>query len=173
MILYGASVYYTSVHRKSIIKKLHQFQRLIAIKIIKGYRTISFDAATVLAGITPLDLKIVEIANLYSIKKLNQDVDEIRANELQKAVRFKLRPHPASVKSIEIHQNLPENDELIIYTDGSKTNQHVGAAFTAQLANKELKWQNYRLSEKCSVFQAELIAIKEATKWLTTSTNYT
>jgi hypothetical protein len=42
----------------------------VAIRITKAYRTISFESAIVIAGLTPIELKIEETVKLLSIKSI-------------------------------------------------------------------------------------------------------
>lgn len=53
-----------------------------------------------------------------------------------------------------------------IYTDGSKDNEGVGAAFIVVTPNGRTETQKFRLAPHCTVFQAELLALCEALKWL-------
>ena len=56
--------------------------------------------------------------------------------------------------------------ELNFYTDGSKLDDKVGAGFVVvKKGNVEFK-DNVRLPNECSVFQAEIVAIKEAAAYL-------
>lgn len=64
IILYAAPVWATEINsnkKRILINKLH---RLEAIRIIRAYRTVSYDAATILAGICPIDIT----AKSYSIQ---------------------------------------------------------------------------------------------------------
>jgi len=47
---------------------LLRVQRLINIKIVKAYRTISFEASCMMAGVPPIGIVIEEKARLYKIK---------------------------------------------------------------------------------------------------------
>jgi hypothetical protein len=40
-------------------------QRLIKIKIAKAYRTVSHEALCILTGMTPIDIKMEEAAEIY------------------------------------------------------------------------------------------------------------
>ncbi len=68
-ITYGASVWHDTLRKKTTVKKLTQFQRLMALRIIKGYKTISGDAAIVIAELIPLHLRVQESADMYYLKK--------------------------------------------------------------------------------------------------------
>lgn len=43
--------------------------RLAALRLVRAYRTVSDEAAMVLAGTTPIDLAALERARIYSVKK--------------------------------------------------------------------------------------------------------
>lgn len=59
-----------------------------------------------------------------------------------------------------------QNDyDFWIYTDGSKDCDHVGAGFVVLHKSQIIKKGMARLSNYCSVFQAELIGIKTALEW--------
>jgi hypothetical protein len=50
------------------LRKLQRAQRLINIKIAKAYRTISFAASCLMAGVPPIGIVIAEKAQLYKRK---------------------------------------------------------------------------------------------------------
>lgn len=52
-----------------------------------------------------------------------------------------------------------------IYTDGSKVEGKVGAAFSAWENGSEIKVEKHKLSEYCSVYQAELYALLRASTY--------
>ena len=56
-----------------------------------------------------------------------------------------------------------EDESIHFYTDGSKTKDGVGAGVFSDRLNLKL---SFRLPNHCSVFQAEIMAIKEALSWL-------
>ena len=56
--------------------------------------------------------------------------------------------------------------EITVYTDGSKINNKVGSAFVVFKGNKIIHFQNYRLSDHATVFQAEIHAITQAGLYL-------
>ena len=51
-----------------LLTKLHQVQSLIARKIIRAYKTVPFEASTVLADIIPIELSTRKRATLFAIK---------------------------------------------------------------------------------------------------------
>jgi hypothetical protein len=60
------------------------------------------------------------------------------------------------------------NANVIIYTDGSKTENHVGASMVAVKGSRELHINTQRLRIMCTVFQAELYRISMAVDWIQT-----
>ena len=67
-LLYCSSIWAKNL-TKTNIKKLKSIQRLFAIKMIRGYRTVSYESAVIIAGITPIDIKINEWNNIFQIKR--------------------------------------------------------------------------------------------------------
>ena len=69
------------------------------------------------------------------------------------------KDNPEIIKSYALEYK----DNFKIYTDGSKTETgQVGSAYYIP----EIKTKKIRITDQSSVFTAELIAIKEALKWL-------
>lgn len=64
-ILYAAPVFSTAMSNINLVKKLNRVRRLMAIKISSAYRTISGEAAGVIAGIPPIELIIKERTEVY------------------------------------------------------------------------------------------------------------
>ncbi|KAI4473628.1 hypothetical protein M0802_016017 [Mischocyttarus mexicanus] len=50
-------------------RRLTQAQRYALIRVTKAYRTISTDAVCIIAGVTPIDLLLVEIRNTYFLRR--------------------------------------------------------------------------------------------------------
>lgn len=65
MALYGAPLWAEALTVKSVAQ-LRKPQRAMAIGVIRGYRTISFEAACLMAGCPPWDLEAVFFAGLYA-----------------------------------------------------------------------------------------------------------
>ncbi|XP_060810831.1 uncharacterized protein LOC132904440 [Amyelois transitella] len=62
--LYGAPVWADALSRQNLAS-LRRPQRLMATRAARGYRTISFEAASVLAGSIPWDLEAKTLASLF------------------------------------------------------------------------------------------------------------
>jgi ribonuclease HI len=93
---------------------------------------------------------------------------------MQKPVKASLRPHPAVMNYLdckaEEESHFPA--KFTIYTDGSKTGEHVGCAFSVWQNSQEVYFENKRIEICCSVFQAELLAIRLATIWICNNLKY-
>ncbi|UYV75741.1 hypothetical protein LAZ67_13001183 [Cordylochernes scorpioides] len=106
-----------------------------------GYNTLSTDAALFLSGLIPIEL----VLNFESkITCLNRPINI-----------FKIGPNRTSNYT----------NELIIYTDGSKSENGVGAGWCAIYENIFIYERSYILFYYNSVFQAENIAIFKALEW--------
>jgi hypothetical protein len=172
MLLYGASVWGNVITKKYIIDKLRRVQRIFAIKAIKGYRTISYDAAVVIANLIPIELKIKELINIYKLKNSSGVIIEsLHADLLQRPINTDML-HPATRPQITLTTEInTETNDIEIYTDGSKTDTNVGAGFTVMHNSIEIYSDRLRLAEYCSVFQSELIAILYSLMWITKNIN--
>ena len=167
-ILYCCSVWAKSLTQQNI-KKLKSIQRLFAIKIIRAYRTISYESAITIAGLTPIDLRIKEnnLLNLIKHEKTGQ-VLGLMCDHMERKVDVRLRPHPSLAPRIVFieGQHRPTDYDFEIFTDGSKTYTSVGASYVAFSHGLEQSYGKYRVGTLCSVFQTELIAIQKAIQWL-------
>ncbi|CAK1585034.1 unnamed protein product [Parnassius mnemosyne] len=64
MALYGAPVWARGLARLAV-HHLNAPQRVVAVKMVRGYRTISREAASLLAGLPPWDLEAIVLARLH------------------------------------------------------------------------------------------------------------
>ena len=76
-------------------------------------------------------------------------------------------------KNYTVKQDNLQKEEMLltetqvnIYTDGSKTCNHVGSGFVIYIKGKIIAESSIKLSYNASVFQAEVVAIREAVKAL-------
>ena len=134
-------------------------QRLMAIRMIKGFKTISFEAAVLLSGLTPITLKAKERALTYAVKhpehylnytpindKHTSHIEAtlslafeygISLNDYELPVK-NLIAHPTDripIKNIglEMSDSYPlfSEHEFIFYTDGSKSDYGTGCSVIA------------------------------------------
>lgn len=160
-LTYGAGTWGKNLNVRNS-KQLITIQRMFLLHLTGAYRTTSSQSLQVLLGIPPLNLTVKLQADKSNLLIGNKPIRS--ENCLFKKCQFEntkknLSTHPAITieKSLKIEENFIPYTESNIFTDGSKTEEGTGAAFHSLLENKK-----YRLNKENSVFQAELLAIKEA-----------
>ena len=130
----GAPIWIKSLAKVSYKTKLIRVQRLMNINIAKSFRTVSNEALCIITGMTPIDIKIEETAQLLQITKRTKsegnmaDYDKYITNlPLPQNVEYDVQPkdwlHPAETVRITEHQ---EENGIQIYTYGSKSANGVG-----------------------------------------------
>ncbi|KAJ2939996.1 hypothetical protein O0L34_g14027 [Tuta absoluta] len=95
IVLYAASVWADAAQKLTIQKKLLSIQRGFAQKICKSYRTVSTNAALILSGLIPLDLRIQECKKLYEAKRGRPLPDLIGDRQVERKVCAFSTDHPA------------------------------------------------------------------------------
>ncbi|CAF4921525.1 unnamed protein product [Pieris macdunnoughi] len=166
IVLYAANAWADAANKAYIIKKLDTVQRSFAIKICRAYRTTPLSSLRVLSGLLPLDLRAHENKTLYEIKKGYTACEHLKGAEVEIKTPFCKTSHPATAA---LEYVILSNEELTIngsslqiYTDGSKTEEGVGAAISLWKGDIEIKSQKLHLAHFCTVYQAELMALKRA-----------
>ncbi|XP_026331400.1 uncharacterized protein LOC113238780 [Hyposmocoma kahamanoa] len=168
-IMYAASAWSMATNKLGVKKQLDMVQRGFAQKITKAYRTVSLHSALLLSGLLPLDIRIREAASLYEVKK-GFSRRAIADRELETPTPFVNLPHPseqigtkficlADGAALEQHDNHGRK----IFTDGSKIEGKVGAALSIWDGETETSTRKLKLDQSCTVYQAELLALMEAT----------
>jgi ribonuclease HI len=161
--LYGLSSWGSALRHKYAQTILTQIQRNCLLRVCKAYRTSAADSLCVIAGLMPLHLKA---QMRYEQCKVQTEGFLVRENvNIPIQQRILSTRHP----SIEIeHFTNPTSTHtpLAIYTDGSKMEGRVGFAFVTFYEEEEICNEFYRLPDFCSVFQAELLAIRKALEYI-------
>ena len=67
-LLYACPVWISCIDKKWAKSELESVQRLFAIKMIRGFKDISYHASVVLSGLTPITLKAKERSLIYAAK---------------------------------------------------------------------------------------------------------
>ena len=125
-------------------------RRLINIKVAKAYRTVSNDALCILTGLTPIAIKIQETSQFYQLTKGNRGEEVL----FDRNMGVKYWQHPAETTNFLMDSN--ESASLTrIFTDGSKSEQGVGAGIAIFRLGKHFKNLQYRLNKRCTNNQAE------------------
>ena len=121
--LIGAPVWRKAIDKASYKSKLVRVQTLINIKIAKAYLTVSNDALCILTGLTLTAIKIQEASQFYQLTKGNRREEVL----VDRDMGVKYWHHPAETITFLTESN--EAAGLIqIFTDGSKSEQGVGAS---------------------------------------------
>ncbi|KFM65430.1 Hypothetical protein in type-1 retrotransposable element R1DM, partial [Stegodyphus mimosarum] len=163
-ICYASRVWGTALEKKINSRILRRIQRRILLRVVRGYRTISYEACFVISGFPPIDLHVL------NDKKFKDTISKFMFDT---KVLFEDLPHPADRLPIQIiidANSVDDNFPLVCYTDGSKINNRVGLAYVVFHHGFELEYKLFRIPNECSVFQAELLCISESIKWI--SNNY-
>ena len=73
ILLYGCPIWSPALRINILVNKLRQVQFLIACKIIRSFKTVSFEfeASTVLANIVPVELSAKERITLFALKHID------------------------------------------------------------------------------------------------------
>ena len=162
---YAIPVWYKALDKRYLLNPLENLQRLIAIRFIKGYKTVSYDAANVLANFTPIDIFLKGKATEYFVKKgLKNDLkdiylgtDHIDLNEVQRPEPFE-RLLPINERNPLKSVNTIETNACLLKVNSYKTSTEVGSALIIVNSDIEIK-KKYKLRHLCSTFQAILVAV--------------
>ncbi|XP_045494894.1 uncharacterized protein LOC123693737 [Colias croceus] len=167
-IMYASAAWAPTVEKMGVQKRLNTVQRGFAQKICRAYRTVSLNSAMLLAGILPLDLRILEVSRLYGIKK-GVSHPALGDREVERMAPAIEDPHPAEQEGLgfglvdeDSYSDVANSHVHRIYTDGSKIEGRVGAALSVWEGEAETKAVKLALPPYCTVYQAELLALQRA-----------
>lgn len=169
LITYGAPVWYRAVNNSHQLRKLKSIQRIPLLKISKAFRTVSNISLNILCNLKPINLTIEKEIFMFKLFQLKQTAayNDISINPSE--IQYELdiwKTHPAKLKAINYTKNDISLKKINIYTDGSVSNDTVGGAFVAlDEFNHIIKIDKLKLPKYSTIYDAELIAILEATKF--------
>jgi hypothetical protein len=170
LISYGCSVWVNGIDRKFIVEPLETLQRQVALRIIKGYRTVSTDAANVLANLIPINLYLRSVAAKYYIKcNISHPIvnsyfenTNLELDRIQRPVDIRTLPHTAlrySIKTTEHNNYLFE----LYFAGTSATGGAGGGGAYAIYRNSELVLkEKMKSANYCTLFQIELWTMNKA-----------
>ncbi|KAL0879138.1 hypothetical protein ABMA27_002934 [Loxostege sticticalis] len=174
IITYAAGIWGDAVRYKKVRRKLISLQRGFAIRVVRGFRTISANAAIALAQFTPLDLKVKAVRTVERARLTSRSPYLPADVRLHRPTPPSQLAHPADRLGITFSTAYTEEDvdracstmHTRIYTDGSKLDGgEVGAAFVVFRPDHQPVVRKLKLHDSCTVFQAELLAIERAIIW--------
>ncbi|XP_054715555.1 uncharacterized protein LOC129225035 [Uloborus diversus] len=164
LISYGSRAWGNSLRKKTNSKLLRRVQRRFLIRIVRAYRTVSYDALFVISGLPPIDFVILNDIEAWGMMSKPRP-----CNFLNGKLPISSLPHPSSRKPITVvncDSIILDHYNLTCFTDGSKLEGRVGLAFVVYENGMKKETVQHRISDECSVFQAELLCLNLAVKWL-------
>ncbi|GFY62759.1 transforming growth factor-beta-induced protein ig-h3 [Trichonephila inaurata madagascariensis] len=124
---------------------------MFLLRVIKEYKTVSYEAVFAIYDIPPIDLVILnnlDVRENYLITSLGT---------LDGTIPVSLLPHPSCRKPITLvtySNEIFQEYKTVCFTDGSKLNGRVGLACVIYEEGIENVTFQHRLKEECSVFLA-------------------
>jgi hypothetical protein len=88
LLQYGAPIWINALAKVTYKTKLIRVQKLINIRIAKSYRTVSNEALCIINGLTPIDIKLEETAQLFQITSYTRQTQSELLNTM-KTMPFK------------------------------------------------------------------------------------
>ncbi|GBN90281.1 Putative protein in type-1 retrotransposable element R1DM [Araneus ventricosus] len=163
ILVYAAPAWWTGTANQK--NRLLSIQRKVLLAVTGAFRTTSTAALQIASGVEPIDLVCDLETAWFHLKKSHVDYHlfgvKVEGSNMETATPS--LSHPSSWTPVQWDKNIASSD-LLIYSDGSKIDGQVGAAFCV-INEDTCQEHQYRLSDHCSVFQAEAVAIKNAIKW--------
>ena len=174
VVAYAAGIWYndSDEHRTQI----RTFNRTLVIQTTSAYNSTSHMASHIISNLIPLHYW-VKLRYKVESRLLKGKTADGRLIEASTTIAHLPPPHTWSPKSEIIRINNTSdlqhiNDQITIYTDGSKTTTDdtpsVGAAFVVYNQQQEIHHELYTLPTEATVYQAELTAINQACKYIET-----
>ncbi|XP_045491948.1 uncharacterized protein LOC123691511 [Colias croceus] len=138
-------------------KRLNTVQRGFAQKICRAYRTVSLNSAMLMAGILPLDLRILEASRLYEIKRGVSHPAVLRDREVERMAPAIEDPHPA--EQVELGFGLIDED-----TYANVVNSHVHRVYSIDPIDSIRTAARFRVESEppFPYGKAELLALRRA-----------
>ncbi|XP_053214826.1 uncharacterized protein LOC128398044 [Panonychus citri] len=178
-ITYGCEIWYKASQQKNAQRILNKSQQRILQLMTGAYKSTKLTDLQILTQKLPLTKEIHAKAYKHIAQRggetpiLNPKDREIE----QKIYPFtKLAPWETPLTRIQLPtlnnpngpalSTLNTNEELIIFTDGSKMEQGTGAAFAASTQGMITYEKKLHLSQFTTIFIAEMIAIDQALNWV-------
>ncbi|XP_067129806.1 uncharacterized protein [Centruroides vittatus] len=182
ILLYAAPVWAYATSKMYIQRKLLKAQRVAALRICRAYRTAPTSDLLVIAGLIPIHIKarmmlrnwkannlflddcpINNIGNSDILSELPNNLKEdifSYGTELKSTASNILQDYPSTINELSDHN---DTNDISIFTDGSKNNDKVGAAFVLyDHQTGKTHRSAFKLGPHCSVPQAEILAITKA-----------
>lgn len=169
IIVYGAVIWGAHLTEEQG-RRIDSIQRGCLLYILKAYSTSPTNALQVVTGLPPLRLFVEFEAKkgLLCRNKTNIQLQngtfvghlQLQSNVTGWTEHPAISPTDVQISTISSEDRITSvDDEISIYTDGSKTESGVAAAFVIYKANDILFRWSCKLHNNNTVFQSELFAI--------------
>lgn len=161
ILLYCSSAFVHRLNTKNFTKKLRALQRKCCLAITKAWPTCRTETVIALAGLQPIDIKA----------KIRHAISQVKASGSLEGSPIEREQHWLSKITLwnwrAIKLAAPDETavhDYRIFTDGSKTELGVGLGVAIYSGESDIAQRSLseRLPDHCSVYQAELTAIKTA-----------
>lgn len=165
MITYCSNVWCEVIEVKSKVIKLRRLQGRYLRSCLRTYRTASYEDCVRLADVLPIDAEIVKRLEIHRIMRKPCLLMPNEDNRLQTERNLE---HYKCVKGIVFPESDPVQSKFEIYTDGSCIDSKSGCAIVIKDVSRMRYLPPIKISlpEYSSIFQAELVAIREALTWV-------
>ena len=188
MLLYGCSIWCPVTVQVRAAAILRSTQRLIALMMLRTFKSTSTEACLILSGLLPIDLRIAELAagrfvairTPFSPRAANFIRESFPGTDLSQPVSLPTRyfsPHhppwlrpqlpPLIILPPDDHiPLLPTTPGIIrVYTDGSVINGCTGYGILVCNSEGIVATCRGKLPSTCSIFQAEGQALLQAIRF--------
>lgn len=167
-LLYGSPIFKDSVEKPTIKKLLKKIHRQWLIRSYRLFCSTSYVKSLIVTSSRSILEQVKVRSEVLKMKRER----EIRINPFDRKTidirrpKPELPPHIKRKIEVQIADGTPTVDdrETVAYTDGSKIQGKVGAAFIVRNCRNELERKKLKLADWCSVFQAETCAVYHALK---------
>lgn len=171
-ISYGHEIWFSDLKYNGL-NRLSSCQRVCLLSFVRAYRSTSTDALCVLAGVPPIHLQLEQSSLKYAVLHdgVAIDVEGVHVSSNVLSIKIPSFEYPYYYAGHNVNfikpikrQSLFSNHP-VIFTDGSKMDQGVSAAYSVFRGKDIIFERSIKLNHFNSVYQAELVAISDALDW--------
>jgi len=184
VLLYLPLTWISSVEKQRCQKQLESVQRIFAIKMIKSFKTVSYETSITLSKLVPVMQSCHQIALCSATKRIQQLETNVMSISVIQNLKSKYKLEDSNydfltkennyiendnlnisidndkcISKLSIYKQLTVNNTLNIFTDGSKTSEHTGCASVIYLNKFKKVVILNKLDINNSIFQAETSAL--------------
>lgn len=186
-LTYGCHVWGANLN-KTQTQKLKKVNRLGLLLIAPAWRSAPTNGLEIIYDVSPLDLHIKHLATMTRWRTANQlkmNWAKTTSNKMMPHIlvwdmelkKQNITPKPNQIQFRNVNSNfsIPKfsntennSDESkcvwYVYTDGSHIDHKTGSAYILMKNGKQIAKKMYKLNDLNSVYQAELVAIRQASR---------